>query len=84
MQVFNQNAITFLKTTTEKYDIIFVDPPYKEGLYVSVLELAKNVLADGGIIIIEDEKPFNEEIKGLQIINKRKYGRVHLTFFKGE
>ncbi len=82
VHVFNQNALTYLKNSTEKFDIIFIDPPYKENLYVNVLELSKGVLADGGLIIIEDEKPFNEEIEGLVIIDRRKYGRVHLTFFK--
>lgn len=82
VQVFNQNALTYLKTTTEKFDIIFIDPPYKENLYVNALELVNGVLADDGLVIIEDEKPFNEEIEDLEIIDRRKYGRVHLTFFK--
>ena len=82
VQVFNQNALTYLKNSTEKFDIIFIDPPYKENLYFKVLELAKDLLTNDGLVIIEDEKPFNEEIETLEIIDRRKYGRVHLTFFK--
>ena len=84
VQVVNQNALTYLVNTTEKFDIVYLDPPYKEGVYLQAIELAKGVLKEGGLIIVEDEKPFNEQIKGLEIVDKRKYGRVHLTFLKGE
>ena len=37
------------------------------------------------IIIFEDESEWTGSIEGLTVYDKRKYGRVHLTFFrKGE
>ena len=81
----NLDALTLLSTTNEKFDIVFIDPPYATSLGVQSLALVPRVLSENGIAIFEDEKPFGEQIKGLKIVDTRKYGRVHLTFFvKGE
>jgi 16S rRNA (guanine966-N2)-methyltransferase len=83
-RVCNQDALSILKSG-EKFDIIYIDPPYKTELGVKALELVSLALNDGGVAIFEDEKEFSGEIEGLKITDRRKYGRVRLTFFeKGE
>ncbi len=82
--IVNFDAVTLLKNTNEKFDIVFIDPPYKSELGAKCLPLVSSVLADDGIAILEDEKEWSGEIKGLIEHDKRKYGRVHLTFFKKE
>jgi len=82
--VKNCDAVFLLKSSPEKFDIIYVDPPYKTDLGVKALEVASLALTDDGIVVFEDEKPFNGEIKGLIKYDQRKYGRVHLTFFKNQ
>ena len=42
------------------------------------------MLNDDGIVIFEDENEWQGEIDGLVAYDKRKYGRVHLTFFRKE
>ena len=83
-EIVNFDAVNFLKNTTQKFDIIFLDPPYKTELGLKSLPFVSNVLEDDGIAILEDEKEFSGEIEGLISFDKRKYGRVHLTFFKKE
>jgi len=84
VRVCNQDALSVLKSG-EKFDIIYIDPPYKTELGVKALELVSLALNDGGVAIFEDEKEFSGEIAGLKITDRRKYGRVRLTFFeKGE
>ena len=78
------DALTFLENSSENYDIIFIDAPYKDEVGASAIELAKNRLNDGGIIIYENETPFSAEIDGLIVYDERKYGRAHLTFFKSD
>ncbi len=69
--------------TCGKFDVIFMDPPYKSGLGESALHECLNALNDDGIIILEDEIEFCSNLPdGLQIFDKRKYGRAYLTFFK--
>lgn len=83
-KITNFDGVSFLKNTTEKYDIIFIDPPYKSEVGLKALAIAKNALNDGGVVIYENEKPFDGQADGLIQYDERKYGRVYLTFFKGE
>ena len=82
-KVCNYDALTLLKNGGD-YDIIYIDPPYKTDLGVSALRLCSGALSDGGIAIFEDEKPFDGTVDGLILYDRRKYGRVHLTFFRKE
>ena len=82
--ITNFGAEVYLKNTDKKFDYIYIDPPYQSMLGLTCLPLAVNVLTDNGKIILEDEKPFDGEIDGLTVINRKKYGRVHLTFFEKE
>ncbi len=78
------DALIFLENSSENFDIIFIDAPYKDEVGIKAIELAKNRLSDGGIIIYENDMPFTAEIEGLNVYDKRKYGRAHLTFFKSD
>lgn len=79
--ISNRDAISFLESGLDTFDIIFIDPPYKSGLGEIAVEKAIKRLSDGGMIILEDEKEFASQIQGLTAVDKRKYGRVHLTIF---
>ena len=63
-------------------DLILIDPPYRSGLYSSVLQkiYEKNILSQDGIIVCEhlgeekfDDSPFD-------IVDKKRYGDTYLTF----
>ena len=79
-----QNALILLQTISEKFDIVYLDPPYKADIKTQAVALAKNVLTQDGIIVLEDEQFFEEKVEGLVEYDRRKYGRVHLTFLKLE
>ncbi len=83
-EIVNSDAVNFVKNTTETFDIIFLDPPYKSELGAKCLPFISNLLDQNGIAILEDEVEWSGEIQGLTQYDKRKYGRVHLTFFKKE
>ena len=80
--VCNFDALRFLKTTAEKFDIIYIDPPYALGLGQQAVEQSVDALKENGLIILEDEKAFTGKILGLKQTDSRKYGRIHLTFFE--
>lgn len=83
-EVSNLDAAVFVGRSKEPFDIIYIDPPYKSGLGLKALNNILTVLDDNGVIIYEEEQPFDGEIKGLKVADRRKYGRVHLTFFVKE
>ena len=83
-QIKNQDALFFLESNAEQFDFVYIDPPYSTDLGKKALEKVKNCLSDDGVAIFEDEKPFESQIEGLIQIDKRKYGRAYLTFFKKE
>jgi len=77
-----------LESLDKKINIVYIDPPYKTDLaYESVNKMLKlNLLNTDSLIIIEtdEEERIMKQIDELdvEIINKRKYGRVHLIFVK--
>ncbi len=78
------DAIAYLSIVNKKFDYIFIDPPYKSDLGLKALNNCHNALSQDGTVIFEDEKEFTAKIDGLKVVDKRKYGRVHLTFLKKE
>lgn len=60
----------------EKYDVIYIDPPYFSGIYEQSLDAVKNVASD--IIILEHVKEVNTT--GFEIIKQKKYGDKFISF----
>lgn len=88
-KVVNADYKKCLLSLNEKFDIIFLDPPYKLNIAVNALEiiLENNLLSPNGIIIIETDEEEREtqkikELNNIEIINFKKYGRVKLIFLK--
>ena len=74
------------KVSKEKFDIIYIDPPYETNFIEKSLEkiIEKNIIQENGIIILEtdDEKRIKKEIEKINvaIIDERKYGRANIIF----
>lgn len=77
-----------LEGLKEKFNIIFIDPPYKQDIAVKAIEKIMNLklLSKDGIIILEtdEEERELEELKEVkvEVYDKRKYGRVKLLFIR--
>lgn len=75
-----------LYESKEKFDIIFLDPPYELDIATKAVNiiLEHKLLSEDGIIIIETDQK-EREIKSLEsmkveIYDTRKYGRANLIF----
>lgn len=61
-EVICQDAISFIKATTNQYNLVFLDPPFNKGLLSTVIpELDKKVSQDA-LIYLEYEISLNVEI----------------------
>ena len=80
------DALTFVLSTRQKFDIIFLDPPYNTDATPVLEGIAQNrLLNEGGIVIYEHSEDFKVgEIKGLNHFNTRKYGVAHFEFYGEE
>lgn len=68
----------------EKYDLIFIDPPYRLDIGIKALQIIgeKSILSVNGIAVFERDRAFTGEVKGLKQIDERRYGKTYLTFFE--
>ena len=77
-----EKALKYFKENNIKFDIIFLDPPYKDGLInpsiTKILEY--DLLNSNGIIVCEYEV---EEIScELELIKEKKYGSKYIKIYK--
>jgi 16S rRNA (guanine966-N2)-methyltransferase len=78
--IFAKNT---LKALNNKFDIIFMDPPYKEKKLVDLLNtiMELKLLKDEGIIIIHRHKKEKDVFpKGFNILIKKNYGISKIIF----
>lgn len=81
-------AIKILSESKRKFNIIFLDPPYKTSYIQKAVKLIieKEILEEDGIIVVETDE-LNKILKQLgdeniNIYDIRKYGRVDIIFIK--
>ena len=70
-----------------KFDIVFLDPPYRFDYGVKAAEeiARRGLLAEDGVIVYERDKPIEEsaaESCGLHVADVRKYGKTYVSFLR--
>lgn len=82
--VVQTDAFSFLKTSTGKFDIALLDPPYSKGLLQKALPLVAPRMNDGGVIICEH--PYGEEMPEsageFDLYREYKYGKLSLSVYR--
>lgn len=84
-----EKALDDIANTNTKFDIVFLDPPYKtDYIYKALIKIINlNLLNEDAILLVETDEPdriHNEidSIKNINIYDERKYGRVTLMFLE--
>src|SRR3989338_8766162 len=76
-------AIEYFAKHSQRFDLIFVDPPYLKDLINPTLAMIANadIMSENGKIIVEHhpKEPISE-VAGLTLTGRRKYGQTLLTF----
>jgi len=72
----------------DRFDIIFTDPPYDQGLILGTLAWPgmRKVLAENGVIVLQHsvrEKPEGLQAQSWMVADQRRYGDTVLSFLKG-
>lgn len=70
------DSLKVCKKINEKFDIIYIDPPYFSGVYEESLKTVSKI--SNGIIILEHVT--DVDLTGFEILKQKKYGDKFITF----
>jgi 16S rRNA (guanine(966)-N(2))-methyltransferase RsmD len=67
-------------------DVVFIDPPYKSGLYEDAMQslIAYDMIVIGGIAVLESSDGDDEdhEYLGYTILKKKRYGKTFVRLYE--
>lgn len=83
-EVTNLDYSVYLARCNKKFDLIFLDPPYRFDYGVPALQTVadRGLLKSDGVAVYERDRAFCGECGGLELFDERKYGKTYLSFFK--
>ena len=88
-RIMNKKALPALKllfAEENKFDLVFIDPPYKSEETEKVLKQLSqlDVLTKGAAVVVEhgNDKDLPDDINSLKKIDKRRYGDTMVTFYE--
>ena len=86
IEVFCEDALSFLNAPKDKYDVVFVDPPYKLEIYEKTLELLEKneLLQPFSIVVFESDKDLNISENEHRKLKAYKYGlaKIYVIRYK--
>ncbi|MCI8680032.1 MAG: 16S rRNA (guanine(966)-N(2))-methyltransferase RsmD [Oscillospiraceae bacterium] len=87
-RVVNGDALSYLAGAGERFDIVFIDPPYADRLWESAISAIYrfDILANHGIIVCES--PVDQEMPAVKaplfLHRTYRYGRIKITTYHRE
>jgi len=75
-KLFIGDSLKITQNLNEKFDVIYIDPPYFSGIYEKSLFAVKNILKN--VLIVEHVT--DVDFNGFEIIKQKKYGDKTITF----
>jgi 16S rRNA (guanine966-N2)-methyltransferase len=84
VRLYKSDAVRFVQSKGEKFDVIFMDPPYSLNISSKVLKsMREDLLSENGLIIVEESKKSQIFIPSfLEIIKEKNYGDTKLVVLK--
>jgi 16S rRNA (guanine(966)-N(2))-methyltransferase RsmD len=94
VRILRTDALSALQGTAraashpgQKFDVIFLDPPYHQGWLAKILPACMSILAEDGLVYVEAEEPLTMEsvpewLHGWDVIRSDKAGVVFYHLLK--
>jgi len=70
------DALEFARGARSRFDVVFLDPPYRLGLQAAVLGLVAGLLAEDGRVYVESDTVI-EPSRGWAVVKHARAGKVH-------
>lgn len=83
-EIVGRGVSEYLSSCNRKFDIVFMDPPYREGLIEPIFDRVTRVVCDSGVIICEIPcgAELCEEVNGFVLKRRYRYGKTELALFR--
>lgn len=85
-KLVQMDAVSFLNVATERFDIVFMDPPYQMGFPEKILPLVERRMGESGIIVCEtgcrEELP--KTVGEFSLHRQYRYGQSKATIYRKE
>jgi 16S rRNA (guanine966-N2)-methyltransferase len=81
VEMHRADAFGFLKTDARRYDVVFLDPPFRLGWLPRLLPLLPVRLGSGARVYLETEEPVVMPA-GFEILKQTRAGQVHGLLIK--
>lgn len=78
-------ALNKFKANNIKFDIIFIDPPYKYQIIEELIDIINNygLLSSKGLMVLEFQNDkIKDEYYDLELLKKKRYGDKYVYIFK--
>ena len=85
IKTYKADIFKYLQMETEKYDLVFADPPYDMNRIPEIPKIIfeKNLLLPDGLLIVEHQSMQNLS-NHPAFVEQRKYGHSSFSFFRKE
>jgi 16S rRNA (guanine966-N2)-methyltransferase len=83
LTVVRGDALEFARGARSRFDVVFVDPPYGQGMQAVALDLLRGLLAERGRVYVETDAVF-EPPRGWAIFKRARAGNVHFHLLARE
>ncbi|MEO7560201.1 MAG: 16S rRNA (guanine(966)-N(2))-methyltransferase RsmD [Nitrosospira sp.] len=81
IQLVAMDALKFMESDRQRFDVIFLDPPYRLGLLPKLLSLLPLHLAEDGLVYVEDDNFLGPGVNW-RVWRKGQAGKVHYQLLK--
>jgi len=84
--IYSIDVLRYLRDVQNKFDIIFLDPPYMDNYYNKILDLIieRDILVQNGLVIVESKKNtlFLQESSLFLMEKEKTYGKTTVTYLR--
>lgn len=83
-QVLCQDALSYLSRQHDRFDIVFLDPPYGVGLLEECLDKVVPFVNAGGVILCEsgDKTQLPEQVGDFHLQKTYRYGKTYIWLYR--
>ena len=81
LTVVRGDALEFARESRARFDVVFVDPPYRQSLQTAALALVRGLLSERGRVYVESASAL--EAPGWTVLKSARAGNVHFHLLGG-